>query len=224
MNDLSEKEQLEELRAWWKENGWFVIGGLVLGVALMVGWNLWQDRRAVAETEASAAYETLVEEVADGNVEAAVELAGELFDRYGTTPYGAQGRLAMARLYMDRGRDQDAADVLRPLAESGDDEVLALVARHRLARILLYQDQPQQVIDLLGTLEEGAFKARFDELLGDAYTALDDIEAARGAYQAVLADPRAQQTVNTGFVRMKLEDLPAAVAEATPAADGEGTE
>ena len=29
---LSEKEQVEKLRQWWKENGPFVIGGLVLGV------------------------------------------------------------------------------------------------------------------------------------------------------------------------------------------------
>ena len=42
MNDLSEKEQLEQMRAWWADNGRFVIGGVLLGVAALVGWNQWQ--------------------------------------------------------------------------------------------------------------------------------------------------------------------------------------
>jgi predicted negative regulator of RcsB-dependent stress response len=42
VNDLSEKEQLEEMRAWWSENGRFVMGGVVLGVAIIFGWNQWR--------------------------------------------------------------------------------------------------------------------------------------------------------------------------------------
>jgi len=217
VNDLSEKEQLEEFRAWWSQNAWFVIGGLLLGIAGLVGWNFWQDRQASAEVAASSAYEALVEQVADGNQDEAGTLAAELFRDYDATPYAAQGRLAMARLYMDGGRDQDAADVLRPLAASGDGDVMTLVARHRLAQILLYQDKPQDVIDLIGTPGDTAFAARFHEVLGDAQLALGNLTQAREAYQAVLADARAAQTVNTALVRMKLDDLP---PPAAPAAAG----
>lgn len=207
MNDRSEQEQLEELKTWWQENRWFILGGLALGIAVMVGWNVWQDRRAQAGLEASNRYESLVEQIADDNIEPAAELASDLYRRYDATPYAAQARLAMARLYMDRGRDQDAAETLRPLATAGDD-VLNLVARLRLANVLLYQDKPQQVIELIGTPGETAFKARFNEVLGDAHHALGNLDEASDAYQAVLADGSASQTVNTRLVRMKLDDLP----------------
>lgn len=218
MNDRSEQEQLEELKAWWQENRWYIIGGLALGIAVMVGWNVWQDRRAQSGLEASNLYESLVEQITEDNIEPAAELAGELYQRYDATPYAAQARLAMAQLYMDRGRDQDAADALRPLATGGD-EVLNLVARLRLANILLYQDQPQQVIELIGTPGETAFKARFNEVLGDAHRALGNVDEASEAYQAVLADASAAQTVNTRLVRMKLDDLPPRPAASDSPAD-----
>ena len=39
MEELSEKEQLDAMRSWWQENGRYVIGGVMLGVAMLVGWN-----------------------------------------------------------------------------------------------------------------------------------------------------------------------------------------
>lgn len=207
MNDLSEKEQLDELRAWWQENRAFVIGILVLGVAVLIGVSQYSSSRVDAELEASSRYEALVDAVAEDDLDPASEIADELFDDYGSTVYADQARLAMARLYMDRGRDADAADVLRPLATGGN-EPIELVARLRLARILLYQDKPQEVIDLLQAPEDSAFLARFNEALGDAHVALGNVDAAAAAYEAVLADARGQQTVDVNFVRMKLQDLP----------------
>lgn len=208
MNDLSEKETLDELRQWWQENRWFVIGGLVLGVAVLVGWNSWQSQRVVGAAEASAQYERLAEQVADGNLDPAVSLSSVLFNEYGSTPYAAQGRLAMARLYMDRGRDQDAANVLKPLAESGGDDVLQQIARLRLASILMYQDKPADALELLGTPGESAFAARFNDVIGDAHFAQGNFADAGAAWSRALADEHAQQTINTRFVRMKLDDLP----------------
>ena len=114
----------------------------------------------------------------------------------------------MARLYMDRNRDQDAADVLQELLDSEAGEALKHVARTRLARILLYQDNPQGVVDLLEGQLSGAFAATWNELLGDAYRALGRIEDAEAAYQQVLLDPMAQATVNQQVVQWKILDLP----------------
>ena len=55
MDDLlSEKEQLDQIRAWWKEFGGYVIGGLGLGIAVLVGWNYYQDSRLDAQLAGSA--------------------------------------------------------------------------------------------------------------------------------------------------------------------------
>ncbi len=221
MNDLSEKEQLDELRVWWQENRAWIIGGVVIGLVAIIGYRMYSTQQITAALEASAHYEALTEEVADNDLDGSVAIASKLFADYGDTVYARQARLAMARLYMESGRDADAAGVLRPLADAGGDDPLSLVARLRLARVLLYQDKPQEALALLDLPSDTAFAARFNELVGDAHYALGNMEQAAAAYEAVLMDVNGQQTVNVELVQMKLNDLPEA-ADAV-AADADAT-
>lgn len=209
MEDLSEKEQLEALRAWWAENGSYVMGGIIVGMLIIFGWNQWQSTRTETAIAASTLYEDVMDGAGRSNLDAASTAAEQLFSGYPDTPYAAQARLAMARLYMDNGRDQDAADVLRPLADSGTVDELALVARLRLAKILLYQDKAADVIDLVKDMPETAFAARFSEVLGDAYVALGSYAEAEAAYVAALNDNPLARTVDTALIQLKLNDLPA---------------
>ena len=209
MEDLSEKEQLDAMRSWWQENGRYVIGGVVLGVAMLVGWNQWRGGIAQTETAASVLYEDVMSATGDGNLDAASAAATELFADYAATIYASQARLAMARLYMDKGRDQDAADVLRVLVETGGDSEIQLVGRLRLAKVLLYQEKAQEVVDLLQGQGEHAFAARYSEVLGDAYTALGSYAEAEAAYTAALIDDPAVRTVDSALIQLKLNDLPA---------------
>ena len=205
---LSEKEQIEAMRDWWRENGRFVIGGIVLGVGILVGWNQWKEYRLTARLEASARYETLANQVSGGMVDAAEANAKELYENYASTSYAALARLAMARLYMDRGRDQDAADTLEALLAIRGGTETQMVGRLRLAKIYLYQEKPQEVVDLLSGFEDTAFAARYDELLGDAHAALGQIPDAAAAYARAMADDPRAPTVNRSLIQMKIVDLP----------------
>jgi len=205
---LSEKEQLEQMRAWWSEYGRYFIAGVVIVVGLLVGFNQYQSSKLDAQVEASELYESLANHVTDGDLDDAEVVANDLATNYANTIYAAQSKLAMARLYMDKNRDQDAADVLGELlALRGNDE-LKQIGRLRLARILLYQDKAQEVIDLLSDSEANAFSALNNELLGDAHVALGNIDSAAAAYTKALADPSPAPTINRGLVQMKLADLP----------------
>ena len=219
MNDLSEKEQLDEMRAWWAENGRFVITGLVLGIALIVGWNQWRSSVTTSRIEASALFEQVMDAVQDGDTDAANGAANALFANYGQTVYPAQARLAMARLYMDKGRDQDAADVLRELIGPDGTGEIELVGRLRLARILLYQGKPDEVVDLLRDVDAGGFTARYSEALGDAYALQEDFAEAQAAYVAALGENAAQRTIDSNLVQLKLNDLPE-LAELAPESAG----
>jgi len=116
VDDLqSEEEQLQEMRAWWTEYGRYVIAGVVIAVGLLFGFNQYQSSKLVAQVEASVLYESLTEHVADGDLDDAESVAEDLATNYANTAYAAQSNLAMAKLYMDKNRDQDAADVLNEL-------------------------------------------------------------------------------------------------------------
>ena len=225
MDDLlSEKEQIEQIRSWWSEYGGYVIGGLGLGIAVLAGYNYYQSSKLEAQLEGSAMYESLTQHVVSGSLEEAEIVADELGEKYADTSYAAQAKLAMARLYMDKNRDQDAIDVLNELLANPADEATSNVARTRLARLLAYQGKSQEVVDLLEGQESEAFAAIYNDLLGDAYYALGRIEDARAAYQRVLLDPLAQATVDQQLVQWKALDLPEPVAEEPAATDAEAPE
>ena len=207
MDDLlSEKEQIDKMRAWWSDYGWYVIGGVVLGAVILFGINYYQSQQINAEIAASALYDELSEHVTDGNLEAAEETVARLDSEYGNSSYAAQSKLAMARLYMDKNRDQDAADALNALLAMNDFEHLQHVARARLAKVLLYQGKPEEVLSLLEGQESAAFAALYAEERGDAYVALGRYDEARTSYQAALGE--VQPTVDQGLIQLKLMDLP----------------
>lgn len=221
MDDLlSEKEQIEQLRSWWSEYGNYVIGGIVIGAGLLFGVNQYQANKLQSQFDASTAYEALVEYVVDGDLENAEIKADEIRTQYSDTTYIGQAGLAMARLYMDQNRDQDAADALLAVVNGNSRDELKHVARLRLARVYLYQDKAEEVVALLADLDKGAFAAAYGEVLGDAYTALNRIAEAQDEYQKVLMDPLSRGTVDPQLVQWKALDLPEIQVEA-PAGSAE---
>ncbi len=132
---------------------------------------------------------------------------------------------------MDKNRDVDAAESLRDLLAMNGHEPFKHVARLRLAKVLLYQDQPEEVLKLLDGTGGGPFTARYAEARGDAYVALGRFDEARSAYQAVLLEQ--MPVVDQALVQLKLLDLPEEEAQvAVPLPDasmptddsGEGSE
>jgi len=205
---LSEKEQIEQLRAWWSDYGNYVIGGVVAGALILFGINYYQSSKLATQLQASALFEELASHVGGGDLDEAELVAAELGGAYANTVYAAQSKLALARLYMDKNRDQDAAAALQDLLALKGEEQLKNVGRLRLAKIYLYQDKPQDVVDLLEGHESAAFAARYSEVLGDAYAVLGRVEDAEAAYQAALGDADAGQSIDRALVQWKILDLP----------------
>jgi len=207
------------MRAWWSEYGNYVVGGIVVGVALLLGITQYRSMTRTAQTEASVLYESVFDAVTDGDVNAAEAAANDLYEAYESTPYPAQARLAIARLYMDKGRDQDAADTLRALVDADPESELGLIGRLRLAKVLLYQDKAQGVVELLSGMTATAFTARYSETLGDAYVALGQYADAKDAYLVAMADSATMPTVDRALVQMKVDDLPEIATPESAAGD-----
>ncbi len=225
MDDLlSEKEQIEKMREWWAENGRYVIGGIIIGAGLLFGWNQYQNSRLNAQLDASRLFETLAGHIAEGDLDDAQVIADDLATNFANTSYAAQSKLAMARLYMDKNRDQDAADVLTELLELRGNDELKLIGRLRLAKIRLYQDRAEDVIGILSGQDNAAFAALYAEARGDAYAALGRYEEAGNAYRQALEDPASAATIDRALVQMKLLDLPEpTAAEAAVGPDEAGS-
>jgi predicted negative regulator of RcsB-dependent stress response len=210
---LTEKEQVELIRRWWSENGWYLVGGAVIAGLGYFGYQQYQRYRTERAVEAAAIYQDLVSMIGDDrdDYDALLE---RLENDYASTPYADEARLAVARdvLISNPGR---AAAELRAVMNQKRDRELAMVARLRLARVLAYQQDYAGALEVLDVEEPGAFQARLEDIRGDVHAAQGDIEAARTDYTNALTAVGAE-AIDRSYVQMKLGDLPPAV----PAQDG----
>ncbi|MBN1240404.1 MAG: tetratricopeptide repeat protein [Gammaproteobacteria bacterium] len=210
---LSEKEQLEKIREWWRENGWYLVGGAALGAVVLFGWGQYREYTESRAEQAASLYLDLQDVLEDDDQVAAEALLTELREEHPSSPYTDQAALLLAREYLATEPDR-AAEELRYVMENSQDRELSLIARLRLARVLMYQDDHEQALALLDVEDLGPMQAQFSEARGDAHVALGDSEAAREAYSNAL-NASGAEWLNRNFVEMKIGALP-------PADGGEG--
>ena len=214
---LSDKEQVERMRQWWRENGWFLIGGVALGLLGLYGYNQYFAYRDRQSEDAAALYAAIKQETEDGDTAGAATQLAEMRSQFPDHVYTHQAALLLASAEIVTAPD-DAAEKLRFTMEHSDDPELAMVARLRLARVLAYRDRHQEALALLDVPEPGQFGGRIAEIRGDIHVALGETDAARTAYLQAMVAPGAE-LLDRSFLQMKLSDLPGTVPEPAPAAE-----
>ena len=212
---LSDKEQVERLRQWWRENGWFLIGGAALGLLALYGYNQFFAYRDRQSEEAAAAYVAIKQEADGGSPDAAATRFAEMRSEFPEHAYTHQAALLVASAEVVTAPDA-AAEKLRFTMEQSDDPELAMIARLRLARVLAYRGQHQDALALLDVPEPGQFAGRIAEIRGDIHVALGQTDAARTDYLEAMVASGAE-LLDRGFLQMKLADLPGATPAAAPA-------
>ncbi len=206
MNDyVTDDEQVEKIKEWWKENGSSVIAGLVIGVGGLFGWRYWVDYRDNQAAAASEHFERMVQAIDQGQDAKAIEEAQVILDDYGSTAYAGMAQLALARAHADQNQYDEAAKALQALLDSRPDTALEMLARKRLAAVQYQLKQYDQALTTLQVEFPKSFAAGFEELRGDVLAAKGDAAAAREAYQrARLAQP---PSADPRLLQQKLDAL-----------------
>lgn len=200
----SDEEKGEQLKQWWRANGRSLIFGLVIGLALVFGWQAWERYRAEQAAQASALYSQLLNAASANNGEAGLELGKRLMTEYSGSPYAVLAAFSVAKLRLEAGEAEGARDNLRWAMEHADDPSLARLARLRLARLQLSLGDVEQVLALTQD-DWGAFEAAFAEARGDAFVAKGELGNARAAYTRALAQA-VPGSPDEALLRMKLSD------------------
>jgi predicted negative regulator of RcsB-dependent stress response len=205
---LSEREQWEQIREWVRLNGLWVVAGVAVGAAVLVGWRWWQAYRDTRALHAGEQYTQMLQALEKGDRTEALVHLGELERTYPSSAYADQGRLLGARVYVDSGELEQAAGELQSVSEHSRDHQLALVARLRLARVQMAQGKPDAALATLNAVEPGTFASPYHEARGDAYYAKGDKGAALTEYRAAAAGV-AQTAAGDPLLDLKIADLAA---------------
>ena len=170
----TEEEQVQAIKDWWKKNGSSLLIGIGAALAIVFGWQAWQNHQAQQRTEAANQFANLLNAFSDQADETSGEtvafVAQTLREDYTDSAYAVYGNLILARQQlMQEGNAEAAIDSLKwALEKTGEHEALALVVRNRLARA---QFSSGQYEDALATINLLALEPRALSHLITAYQA-----------------------------------------------------
>lgn len=183
--DLQEQEQLEDVKAFWKQYGTLITWLLVLvcgAYAAWNGWNYWQRSQA---QKATAMHDELVRAVEAGDVDRAARVFNDLKERYPRTAPAEQGALAAAKLQYDKGQPDAALATLAWVADNAAEDEYRSVARLRAAGLLLDKQQYDAALKQLDAIKgTPSFDALVADRRGDVLLAQNKPAEAKAAYQA----------------------------------------
>jgi len=204
--DHEEQEQLDELRAWWKQYGRLVIVA-VLGGALAIGgvqgWRYYQNREAAA---ASNLFEQLQRAEEAREHKKVKDIAGQIESNHARTHYAALAGLAAAKSDVETGDLASARKRLeRVVSEAKEDEVRD-IARLRLARVQFDEKDLDGALKTLDAARSPAFDGLFADLRGDVLYAQGKRSDARTAYQLARDKSEATSPLRQ-IIQMKLDAL-----------------
>ena len=203
----TEEEQLQAIKDWWKKNGGSLLIGIGAALAIVFGWQAWQNHQASQRAEAANQFAALQSAFSAGDDQETVEFVAEtLRNEYSSSAYAIYGNLVLARQQMMAQNDpQAAAESLNwALEKAADYPALSLVIRNRLARAQFAAGNHQAALSTLDQAGKAeGFDAIFSELRGDIRLAMGDRDAAREAYLAA----RQQGGQNNSILDLKLSDL-----------------
>ena len=186
---LNEQEQWDMVRRWLRDNGIWLLAGVVLAAGGLWSWRAWQEHKETQLLQASAQYQQLVEAFGKNDLGAVSALADQLAASHPGTGYADQSQLAAARLQVENNQLPAALARLQKGMASTSDHELALIVRMRIARLQIEQHQVDAALATLAGAEPGAFAARFAEVRGDALLAKGDRGGALKAYREAQTAP-----------------------------------
>lgn len=224
----TEEDQIRALKQWWAENGSSVLIGIGLAVAIVFGWQWWQQQQHSGGEQGAVLYQELLQALENSTGDevqrkTAEHLANELQKIGPAARLGDYALLIQARLALEggdlAGSEQSLAAVLErnpdkrqarwlhrayvALGRAQDPELGAL-ARVRLARVQFAAGKTDQALDTLAAATSDDFLVQRHELRGDILLQRGDHDGALQAYRTAV---EASGGRVSPLLQMKLREL-----------------
>ncbi|MGH8030215.1 MAG: YfgM family protein [Arenimonas sp.] len=185
IDQLDEYEQGEKVRSWLRDNGSSLLTGVILGLALILGWQWWQGRGHRQKEDAAAQYTALTDAIAAKDEAKVKAFSAVIDEKYADSPFAPLARMRQAKYLQASGKSDAAIDLLRK-APVPADPALAELQLLRLSRLQLVAGKSADALKTVASITDPLFPAGLAELRGDIHLASGKREEARKAYEQAL--------------------------------------
>ena len=207
--DLQEQEQIDSLKAWWKDNGNWILGIVLVAVVVMGGWRGWQYYQNKQASEAATLYQQFVEQLSSNDAKRVNDAAAAVMDKYAGTAYAPRAALIAAQVN-EMGKDAPRAKTqLQWVIDHAREEGLKSAANLRMASLLLDEKDYAGALKFLDNKHPESFDALYADMKGDVLSAQGKTVEARAAYQQAYNKLDAKSAYRN-LVQMKMDALGAA--------------
>lgn len=220
---ITEEEQLENMKRWWKENGKGILFAVIVFLAAWFGYQYYKEHAQQQAEQASATYSELLNLVqvnagktlAESDYTTASHLATQLKTDHASSLYAKSGALILAKFAVDANKLDAAVTELNWVLSAKPDAAIEQMTKIRLARVLMAQNQLDEALALLKSEPDAAFVSEYQEVRGDILKRQGDVVGAYKAYELAIATVGEQQQNRVMLLKMKADDVksPAALSE-----------
>lgn len=205
---MTEDEQLEAIKTWWKRYNGIIIVSISVVMLAISGFRYWTWHEAKITQQASNTYEQLMLAFSNQDNKGVRGYARLLLTEYGQTVYADAARLTLAKRYVAREKYAQAREELSYVALHSKMPALRQVAKIRLVRVLAAEKSYDSALDELANINDPAYFSTVNELKGDIYAATGRYPEAVGFYREAINAGQAKGMGNL-FLEMKTNELAA---------------
>ncbi len=200
---LTDKEQIEVIKQWWRRYGTFVLTTVVVILAVIFGWYHWRNYEYTHAAKASSLYTELEFASKNNNASQVNLLTEELVRSYRSTPYAALAQLYAAKSAVENKKYPVAVSRLKWVIAHSNMNGVKQVARLRAARILHSENNNKAALVLLDTVNDSTYSPLINSEKGDIYNALGEKKQAQQFYKLAQSQLQSTQLPNN-FLSEKL--------------------
>jgi predicted negative regulator of RcsB-dependent stress response len=180
--DLEEQEQLEQLKAFWKQHGNLVTWVLVVVLGGFAAWNGWGIYQRDQGAKAGAMFDEVDRAAQAADADVATRIFADMKSRYPRAAFTQQAGLVAARVAAEKGKLDDAQASLAWVADNAGESEYRAIARLRLAGLLLDAKKFDEALKQLDGIDSPEFAGLAADRRGDIFLTQGKNEEAKAAY------------------------------------------
>lgn len=203
---MTEEEQLESIKKWWKKYGNIITVIISLILLCVAGYRYMNWHQDKLKQQASAAYENMMIAFSNQNIKSVRSYANELVKGYDNTVYADAAHMTLAKVYISKDKLDEAQKELQIVATKSRMAPLKQIAKIRIARILAATKDYSSALEELSVVDDKTYLPVINELKGDIYGAKGQYQEAIAAYRLAIDEVKTNGMGNL-FLEMKTNEL-----------------